>query len=92
MLSQKERVLGYTSWALTKPEKNYCVTRRELLGMIFGIRKYRAYLAGAHFTIRTDQRTLRWLLDAKEPEVQMVCWIQELGPGPFSRWTLQAAL
>lgn len=36
-----------TSW-------NYCVTRRELLGMIFGVRKFCPYLAGVRFTIRTD--------------------------------------
>lgn len=43
----RERVLGYASRALNKPEKNYCVTWRELLGMIFGVQKFWAYLAGA---------------------------------------------
>lgn len=58
----KERVLRYASRALNRVEWNYCVTRRKLLGMIFGVRKFRAYLARARFTIRTDHSALRWLL------------------------------
>lgn len=51
VLSQKdserrERVLGDATRALNKPERNYCVTWRELLRMIFGVRNF-AYLAGA---------------------------------------------
>lgn len=65
------RMLGYASWALNMPEGNYCITRRELLGVIFGMRKLRAYLAGARFTSRMDHSVLQWLLEAKEPEGQM---------------------
>lgn len=54
----KERVLGNASWALTKLEQNYFVTRRELFRRVW---KFPAYLAGARFTIRTDHSALRWL-------------------------------
>ena len=27
----QERVVAYYSWTLNRPERNYCVTRRELL-------------------------------------------------------------
>lgn len=36
----KERVLGYASRALNCLEGNYCVTRRELLSMIFGVEAF----------------------------------------------------
>lgn len=51
--------------------------------MIFGVRKFRAYLAGARFIIRMDHSALQWLLDAKEPEGKMARWIQELGTYEF---------
>lgn len=78
-----QQVLGYACRALNKPERNYCVIRRELLGLIFGVRKFWAYLAGVRFTIRKDHSVLRWLLDAKEPEGQMARWIQVLGTYEF---------
>lgn len=34
------------------------MTQRELLSMIFGVRKFQAYLAGAWFTIQTDHSAL----------------------------------
>lgn len=74
----RERVLGYASRALTWPERNYCITRRELLGFVFSIRKFQAYLVGAKFIVRTNHSTLCWLLSAKEPEGQMAHLIQVL--------------
>ena len=46
VLSQKqgeqERVIGYYSKTLTMPERNYCVTRRELLAVVKSIKHFRA--------------------------------------------------
>lgn len=78
-----ESVLGFARRMLTQAETNYCVMLRELLAIIFGVRMYRAYLAGVQFTIRTDHSALCWLLDTKDLEGQMPCWIQELGMYDF---------
>ena len=44
VLSQEQsgvaRVLAYASRTLTRPERNYCVTRPELLVVIFGLKKF----------------------------------------------------
>jgi hypothetical protein len=74
-----ERVLAYGSRALNKPERNYCVTRRELLAIVFGLRKFRHYLVGRPVVVRTDHASLRWLLDFKEPEGQLARWLQIIG-------------
>ena len=71
-----ERVLAYGSRTLSKPEKNYCVTRRELLAIVFGLRKFRHYLVGRPVLVRTDHASLRWLLEFKEPEGQLARWLQ----------------
>jgi len=42
----EERVIAYGSRTLTKPERNYCVTRRELLAVAYFTRYYRHYLLG----------------------------------------------
>ncbi len=74
-----ERVIAYASRTLTKAERNYCVTRRELLAVVFYVRYFRPYLYGRHFTIRTDHGSLRWLLNFRNPEGQIARWTQILG-------------
>lgn len=73
-----EKVIGYYSRILSKPEKNYCVTRRELLAVVECIKHYHKYLYGQHFTLRTDHSALRWLLQFKNPEGQLARWIERL--------------
>ena len=74
----EERVLCYASRSLLRPEKNYCVTRRELLAVLFAVRKFKAYLGG-EVRLRTDHHALMWLLNFKEPEGQVARWLEELG-------------
>ena len=81
VLSQRqdgqERVLSYASRTLSRPERNYCVTRRELLAVLFAVRKFKAYL-GSRVRLRTDHHALRWLTSFKEPEGQIARWLEEL--------------
>jgi len=39
-------VIGYVSKALTPTKARYCITRRELLGVVFALKKYRQHLLG----------------------------------------------
>lgn len=42
----KERVIAYASRTLTKPERNYCVTRREMLAVVHFTKYFKHYLLG----------------------------------------------
>jgi len=42
-------VLAYASRTLSKPKRNYDVTRRKLLAVVFGLKTYRQYLLGRQF-------------------------------------------
>ena len=75
-----ERVLAYASRSLRKPEKNYCVTRKELSALMFGIKKFKAYLDGRPVRVRTDHSSLQWLTNFKEPEGQVARWLEQLAP------------
>ena len=74
----KERVVCYGSISLTKSERKYCVTRKELLSLVHFVKHYRHYLLGKQFKIRTDHNSLRWLMKTKNPEGQMARWIDAL--------------
>uniref|UniRef100_A0A8C9VS90 Gypsy retrotransposon integrase-like protein 1 n=1 Tax=Scleropages formosus TaxID=113540 RepID=A0A8C9VS90_SCLFO len=73
-----ERVVAFYSRRLSRPEKNYCVTRRELLAVVAGIKHFRPYLYGTRFLLRTDHASLTWLLNFKEPEGQIARWLELL--------------
>ena len=74
----QERVISYYSTSLSKAEKNYCATRRELLAVIKAIRRFHPYLYGRPFTLRTDHAALRWLLNFRCPDGQIARWLEEL--------------
>ncbi|GBL82576.1 Retrovirus-related Pol polyprotein from transposon 297, partial [Araneus ventricosus] len=77
-IGNEERVIAYFSKSLGKPERNYCVTRKELLVIVKSIEHFHHYLYGRKFLLRTDHASLRWLLNFKEPEGQIARWIQRL--------------
>ena len=72
----QERVIAYGSKVLSKAERNYCVTRRELLAVVTYLKHFRQYLYGRHVTIRTDHGALRWLTNFKQPEGQLARWLE----------------
>ena len=68
----------YYSRVLTKSERNYCVTRDELLAVIDSIKHFHTYLYGTKFVIRTDHGSLRWLVNFKDLEGQHCRWSEFL--------------
>ena len=72
----QERVVAYGSRTLSKPEQNYCVTRRELLAIIHFLKHFRHYLYGQEVQVRTDHGALTWLMKFKNPEGQLARWLE----------------
>ena len=64
--------LAYDSKKLNATESRYSAYERELLGMIYAIGKWRHYLEGCHFIIRTDHSSLRFL--PNQPSVNRRIW------------------
>ena len=74
----KEHVIAYASKTLSKCERRYCVTRKELLAVVNYVRHFRHYLYGKKFTLRTDHGSLRWIMNFKNPEGQVARWLEIL--------------
>ena len=80
----QERVIAYGSRVLSKAERRYCVTRRELLAVVYFLQHFRPYLLGRHFTLRSDHGSLTWLRNFKEPEGQLARWLEKLQEYDFT--------
>ena len=83
-INGEERVVAFYSRSLTRPERNYCVTRKELLAMVDATRHFHHYLYGSHFVIRTDHAALKWLRTIKDPEGQLARWLTRLDQYDFT--------
>jgi hypothetical protein len=44
------------------PQLNYATTEKELLIVVFAIKKFRSYLVGAKVIVYTDHAALKYLL------------------------------
>jgi hypothetical protein len=76
--SDKEQVIAYASKTLSKSQRNYCTTNKELLAVVTFVKQFRHYLMGRQFTIRTDHSSLRWLTNFKQAEGMVARWIVQL--------------
>ena len=81
----EERVIAYASKSLSRSQRRYCTTKRELLAVVqFVTVTFRNYLAPEdEFIIRTDHASLRWLMNFREAEGLMGRWFQLLAEFHF---------
>ena len=61
---------------LTRAERRYCATRKEMLALVWASHHFRSYLYGRKFVLRTDYSALQWLHSLKEPEGQVARWLE----------------
>ncbi len=73
------KLVACASRTLTKSERNYHVTEKEALGIVWALKTFRPYLLGQTIEIYTDHQPLKWLLSTQQPS------------GRLQRWALQVA-
>lgn len=73
-----EKVIAFGSRTLSKSERKYCVTRKELLAVVHFVKHFRHFLYGRTFIVRTDHSSLQWLLNFKNAEGQLARWLEVL--------------
>ena len=79
MQDGEEKVIAYASNKLSKAEKRYCITRKELLAIYKYVIHFKHYLYGRRFKVRTDHQALTWLLNWEKPNTSQYCnWRAEL--------------
>lgn len=73
-----ERAICYSSRKLHGAELNYSPSEGECLAVLWGVKKYHAYLHGREFIIQTDHQALVALMTTKDLTGKLARWSMKL--------------
>ena len=78
VLMQGGRSIAFISQVLSERTRAKSIYERELMAIVLALQKWRHYLLGRHFKVRTDQRSLRHLLDQRVNGAEQQKWLIKL--------------
>lgn len=78
-----EHPVAFHSRLLSKTERNYSTTERELLAVVDSINHFRPYLEGTRFTVITDHMSLKWLKSLSNPSGRLARWSMQISQYNF---------
>ena len=65
------RPVAFFSKHLSKTERRYCTTERELLAIVLAVQYFREYLYGVQFSIFSDHQSLSHLTTSDVPHIRL---------------------
>ncbi|KAH9779621.1 hypothetical protein KPL71_007762 [Citrus sinensis] len=78
ILSQQNQLVAYFSEALKGSALALSTYEKEMLAIVKAIRKWRPYLIGKPFTVRTDQKSLKYFLEQRITTPAQARWLPKL--------------
>ena len=70
VVNREKKYVSFTSKALKKGQRNYSATKRELLAIVYTLKRWEPFLAGTKFSVETDHKALSFLHNAKSHMVR----------------------
>lgn len=77
-LMQEGRPIAFFSKAISQRDLGLSTYEKELLAVVMSVQKWRGYLLGKQFIIRTDQQALKHLLTQKITTLVQQKWLTKL--------------
>ncbi|KAA0044655.1 reverse transcriptase [Cucumis melo var. makuwa] len=78
ILTQAKRPIAYFSQTMSTRDRARLVYERELIVVVFAVQKWRPYVLGRKFIMKTGQRSLKFLLEQRVIQPQYQKWIAKL--------------
>ncbi|KAL0561482.1 hypothetical protein IC582_001910 [Cucumis melo] len=78
VLTQLNRPIAFYSRTLSMRDKAKLVYERELIVVVLAVQHWRPYLLGTRFIVKTDQKSLKFLLEQRAIQPQYQKWVAKL--------------
>ena len=78
VLMQNKRPIAFYSHTLAMRDRAKPVYERELMAVVLAVQRWRPYLLGRAFIVKTDQPSLKFLLEQRVIQPQYQKWIAKL--------------
>ena len=69
------RIIGMTSRVFQPAEVNYSTTEKEMMSFIHGVTKFKLYLVNTKFVVRSDHKSLQFILKCKLTNARITRWV-----------------
>ena len=74
-IDKKPTTIWYASKTLSEAQMNYTTTKKELLVVVYVLKKFRPYILGSKIVIYTDHVALKYLFSKKEAKPRLIRWV-----------------
>jgi hypothetical protein len=78
VLMQNRHLIAFESRKLRGPERLYSIYDKEMLTIMHALVKFRQYLVGGIFVVRTDHNSLRYFLEQKDLNERQQKWVNKI--------------
>lgn len=79
-----KKFICFAGSSLSDSQRNYPATKKELLAIVFALKKFREWLWGSHFTLYTDHMSLIYLFDNSNENLMFSNWADQILDYHFS--------
>ena len=78
VLMQERHPIAFISKALVEKHQSLSVYEKEMLAILFAIKKWEPYLINHHFVVKTDHQSLKCLLEQRLTTPTQQAWMAKL--------------
>lgn len=70
--------ISFIAKSLSKSERKYSATKRELLALVFSLKRFHKYVYGSTFTLYTDHKALTYIHTQRVANLMMISWMDTI--------------